>query len=120
MKTDKNIAKDNKDITLPGIALLGTIKALHPKSSRIRMFCTYGGWWAMALSGGLNYQIEHHAFPRLSSWHYPTVQMAVMQCCREHHVAYTYYPSLWTNLRATWRYMRRVGVAQVLREAHED
>ncbi|MAW33979.1 MAG: hypothetical protein CMK56_06180 [Proteobacteria bacterium] len=28
MKTDKNIAKGNKDITLPGIALLGTINSL--------------------------------------------------------------------------------------------
>ena len=28
-----------------------------------------GGWWATALMGGLNYQIEHHLFPSMPRPH---------------------------------------------------
>jgi fatty acid desaturase (delta-4 desaturase) len=36
-----------------------------------------GGWWLAHLNGGLNYQIEHHLFPRISHMHYPTVAPVV-------------------------------------------
>ena len=36
--------------------------------------CTYGGTIGMLLTGGLNLQIEHHLFPRISSWYYPIIQ----------------------------------------------
>ena len=32
-----------------------------------------GGWWLCQLNGGLNYQIEHHLFPRMNHCHYPTI-----------------------------------------------
>ena len=32
-----------------------------------------GGWWLCHLHGGLNYQIEHHLFPRMNHCHYPTI-----------------------------------------------
>ena len=32
-----------------------------------------GGWWLCQMHGGLNYQIEHHLFPRMNHCHYPTI-----------------------------------------------
>jgi fatty acid desaturase (delta-4 desaturase) len=80
--------------------------------------CTYGGAFAMVATGGLNFQIEHHLFPRMSSWYYPRIQEAVRKCCDRHGVKYTYFPSLWANTMSMLRYMRQVGALAVL--AHAD
>lgn len=37
----------------------------------------------MALTGGLNMQIEHHCLPRLNSWHYPRIQSEVRKVCEK-------------------------------------
>jgi len=87
--------------------------------AQIESSSTYGGQIGMVLTGGLNLQIEHHCFPRLSSWHYPAIQEAVKECCKEHGVHYAYFPSLWSNLRSCWRYMRKVGIVKVLKHAVE-
>lgn len=87
--------------------------------AQVETSSSYGGWLSMVLTGGLNLQIEHHCFPRMSSWHYPAIQQVVRECCKDHGVRYVYFPDLWSNLRSTWRYMRRVGVAQVIRHAQE-
>eukprot|EP00945_MAST-04E_sp_MAST-4E-sp1_P000752 g752.t1 len=79
--------------------------------------CTYGGTIGMLLTGGLNLQIEHHLFPRISSWHYPYLQDAVRECCKRHGVTYKYYPTLYENTVSMLRYMRKVGVLAVLAHA---
>lgn len=79
--------------------------------------CTYGGYMAMALTGGLNYQIEHHLFPRVSSWHYPRIHEDIRKCCTRHNVKYAYYPSLWSNTLSMLKYMRKVGVMATLSRA---
>lgn len=71
--------------------------------------CTYGGRIGMLLTGGLNLQIEHHLFPRLSSWHYPVVQDAVRECCARHGVKYAYFPNLWDNMRSMFAYVKETG-----------
>lgn len=85
--------------------------------AQVETSCTYGGTLAMIMTGGLNMQIEHHLFPRLSSWYYPKIQTAVEQCCRRHGVAYKYYPSLLSNTISMLKYMRQVGVLAVLAQA---
>lgn len=86
--------------------------------SQAETSCSYGGSTAMFLTGGLNLQIEHHLFPRLSSWYYPSIQKAVRSCCKRHGVRYKYYPTLASNVVSMLRYMRKVGVVLALREAH--
>jgi fatty acid desaturase len=81
---------------------------------------TYGGNLAMFLTGGLNYQIEHHCFPRLSSWHYPLVRPAIEECCKRHGVQYNYFPSLASNMLSMLKYMHKVGVVATLQMARED
>jgi len=70
---------------------------------------TYGGAIAGWLTGGLNYQIEHHLFPRISSVHYPLIQPVVKRLALKHGVRYTGYDYIWQNARSTLAYLRQVG-----------
>ena len=71
----------------------------------------YGGQISGWLTGGLNYQIEHHCFPRINSSWYPTIAPVVRRICEKHGVQYTYYPYIWNNLASTLRYMHQNGNA---------
>jgi linoleoyl-CoA desaturase len=44
--------------------------------------------------GGLNFQVEHHLFPRISHIHYPAVAKHVKQTCKEYGIAYNEYKSM--------------------------
>lgn len=88
--------------------------------AQVETSCTYGGNVAMFFTGGLNLQIEHHLFPRLSSWHYPKIQPIVQKCCEDHGVKYVYYPTLLDNLRSTWKYMQSVGIMETLKHATKE
>lgn len=80
---------------------------------QVETSCSYGGWLAMLFTGGLNFQIEHHLFPRLSSWHYPKIAPIVRRICDKHGVRYAYYPNLLANTASTLRYMARAGIGAV-------
>ena len=43
------------------------------------------------LSGGLNFQIEHHLFPHISHIHYPAISKIVKQVCQEYNITYNEY-----------------------------
>jgi len=45
-------------------------------------------WWL----GGLNFQIEHHLFPRISHVHYPAISKIIRETCREFNIPYLEYP----------------------------
>jgi len=62
-------------------------------------------WWL----GGLNYQIEHHLFPRVPHTHYPQIARIVQRNCEKHGVRYTSQPSLWAALRSHFFHLRRMG-----------
>src|SRR5712691_2333506 len=59
--------------------------------------------------GGLNYQIEHHLFPRVAHTHYPRIAEIVKRNAAKHGVRYTAQPSLWIALRSHHRHLRRLG-----------
>ena len=44
------------------------------------------------LVGGLNFQIEHHLFPKISHVHYPAVSKIVRQTCADHGIQYIEFP----------------------------
>ena len=44
--------------------------------------------------GGLNFQIEHHLFPRVPHTHYPKIAEIVRRNCAKHGVRYSSHPSL--------------------------
>ncbi len=43
--------------------------------------------------GGLNFQVEHHLFPRISHIHYPQLNKLVKETCQEFNIVYHEYPS---------------------------
>jgi len=44
--------------------------------------------------GSINYQIEHHLFPNMSSVHYPTIAPVVREFCKEHDIPYVHHDTL--------------------------
>ncbi len=61
------------------------------------------------LLGGLNYQIEHHLFPRVAHTHYPHIAEIVRRNAARHGVRYTVQPSLRLALRSHQRHVRALG-----------
>ena len=61
-------------------------------------------------SGGLNFQIEHHLFPRISHVHYPAIAGLVEQTCREFGIRYTAHPSFRAGIASHFRWLRRMGM----------
>ncbi len=61
--------------------------------------------------GGLNFQIEHHLFPRICHVYYPALSRIVEATCAEFGVRYYAHPTLRAALRSHWRWLRRMGRA---------
>jgi linoleoyl-CoA desaturase len=59
--------------------------------------------------GGLNYQIEHHLFPRISHVHYPKLAGIVEDTCAEFGVRYTAYDGFFPAVSSHWRWLRKMG-----------
>jgi linoleoyl-CoA desaturase len=59
--------------------------------------------------GGLNFQVEHHLFSRISHVHYPKLQPAVERTCRELGIRYTCHPTVLAALVAHYRLLRSLG-----------
>lgn len=70
---------------------------------------TYGGKISGLITGGLNYQIEHHLFPRISSIHYPKIHETVKSVCKKHGVKYEFYDNVLENFWSTLKHIRDVG-----------
>ena len=66
--------------------------------------------------GGLNFQIEHHLFPRICHLHYPHLAAIVQPACTEFGVRYTAHESLLGAVCSHWRWLRRMG--RPLAEVH--
>mmetsp|Transcript_22553 Transcript_22553/g.27658 ORF Transcript_22553/g.27658 Transcript_22553/m.27658 type:complete len:182 (+) Transcript_22553:1-546(+) len=77
--------------------------------SQVETSSTYGGFISGALTGGLNFQVEHHLFPRMSSAWYPFIAPKVREICKKHGVRYAYYPWVWQNFISTVKYMHQAG-----------
>lgn len=64
--------------------------------------------WAL---GGLNFQVEHHLFPRVSHIHYPKLhQLLEPQCAKTDHPIRS-YPTLTAALAGHYRHLRQLGQA---------
>lgn len=62
------------------------------------------------LLGGLNFQIEHHLFPRICHINYPAISKLVERTCREFGVKYNEHLSFWAGLVSHFRWLRRMGM----------
>jgi linoleoyl-CoA desaturase len=59
--------------------------------------------------GGLNYQIEHHLFPKVSHVHYPAISKIVMEKCAEFNLPYNKYNTMTEALASHFRVMKYLG-----------
>jgi linoleoyl-CoA desaturase len=90
-----------------GASALKTAWMLH----QMRTTCNFApgnrllSWYV----GGLNYQIEHHLFPRICHVHYRHLSPIVEQVARKHGVPYHSYPTLWQAIRSHYRMLKRLG-----------
>ena len=68
-----------------------------------------GGWWATALFGGLNYQVEHHLFPSVARPRLAAVRLIVREHCAKEGVPYT-ETTLIRSYAIVIAYLNRVGL----------
>jgi linoleoyl-CoA desaturase len=61
--------------------------------------------------GGLNFQIEHHLFPKVSHVHYPAISRIVRDACQEYGLTYVEFPRMTTAVASHWRLLRQLGQA---------
>jgi linoleoyl-CoA desaturase len=59
--------------------------------------------------GGLNFQIEHHLFPRISHVHYPALSPIVERVCKQYGLPYNHIPSMTSAIASHFRTMKRFG-----------
>jgi len=52
------------------------------------------------LRGGLNFQVEHHLFPKISHVHYPAINAIVQETCREYNIKYVEFQTFWQAFRS--------------------
>jgi linoleoyl-CoA desaturase len=67
--------------------------------------------------GGLNFQVEHHLFPRVSHSHYPELHKIVREVCAEKGVLHREYPSVWQAILGHVRHLRNMGQAESIQVA---
>ena len=65
---------------------------------------------ATLLLGGLNYQREHHLFPRIAHTHYPALSRIVKEVCAEHGVPCRENITLMDALRSHYNFVRQMGL----------
>ena len=59
--------------------------------------------------GGLNFQIEHHLFPRICHVHYPALAPLVEETCREFGLKYAAHETFRAGVVSHFRWLRRMG-----------
>ncbi len=63
------------------------------------------GWYL----GGLNFQIEHHLFPKVCHVHYPRILQTVRETCDEFGVRHVCQPTMRSALVSHGRWLRAMG-----------
>jgi linoleoyl-CoA desaturase len=59
--------------------------------------------------GGLNFQIEHHLFPRISHIHYPAISTIVKDTCAEFDIPYNDFPTFTSAVISHFKMMKAFG-----------
>jgi linoleoyl-CoA desaturase len=61
------------------------------------------------LVGGLNFQIEHHLFPKISHVHYPAISKIIRRACEEYGLSYIEYPKVRHAVASHVAFLRQMG-----------
>ena len=71
------------------------------------------------LLGGLNYQIEHHLFPNMSSVHYSKISPIVQKVCKKYQIPYHVNPSFFKALILHFRFLHKMSLPPILPVTHK-
>lgn len=63
------------------------------------------------LVGGLNFQIEHHLFPKISHVHYPAISKIIRKTCQEYGLQYIEYPRVRYAVASHVAFLKQMGSA---------
>lgn len=77
--------------------------------AQVETSSTVGGRLLGYFHGGLNYQIEHHLFPRICHVHYYKIKPVVEKWCKEYNIKYTYFESIFDNIASCYRHLDMIG-----------
>lgn len=61
------------------------------------------------LVGGLNFQIEHHLFPKISHIHYPEISKIIRKACADYGISYIEYPRVRYAVASHVSFLRQMG-----------
>ena len=61
------------------------------------------------LVGGLNFQVEHHLFPRISHVHYPELSKIVEDKCKEYQLPYNSITTMRAAIASHFRMLKQLG-----------
>ena len=61
--------------------------------------------------GGLNFQIEHHLFPKISHVHYPAISKIIKKTCEEFNIRYIEYERTRDAIISHMLHLKKMGVA---------
>lgn len=59
--------------------------------------------------GGLNFQVEHHLFPKISHIHYPAISKIIQEACDEFDVPYIVYPKMRYAVASHVAFLKQMG-----------
>ena len=68
-----------------------------------------GGAFLCFLNGGLNYQIEHHLFPRIQHSHYPKIAPVIRAFCQEKGIPYVHFGTINENMASCVKHLIDLG-----------
>jgi linoleoyl-CoA desaturase len=60
--------------------------------------------------GGLNYQVEHHLFPKICSIHYPKIAPIVKETAAKYHIPYHDRMSIWESIASHYQTLKKLSV----------
>jgi linoleoyl-CoA desaturase len=61
--------------------------------------------------GGLNFQVEHHLFPKISHIHYPAISEIIRKACAEYGIPYIEYPKMRMAVLSHVNHLKHLGRA---------
>jgi len=91
--------------------------AMHQVQTTVNYAC--GNRLLSWFIGGLNFQIEHHLFPRICHVNYPAIAPLVEQTCEEFGVCYKTNNTFRSAIASHYRWLRKMGMPGAIPEELE-
>jgi linoleoyl-CoA desaturase len=95
-------------VSFPPRASDGTRRWAEHQVEATADFAQQSRFWTWIM-GGLNFQIEHHLFPRLCHMHLPAIAPIVKATCEEFGIRYHVFPTAGRALASHARWLRWLG-----------